>query len=204
MKHVLKTILIMSSVGIYAADNGKKIELQATGTIVPTNTPRSSVSSIIVDQLQNEVVLERAVTISLPDELRPFDLDGDGRIDKLEEEICKRALDVYCKNSNVTEEHMLEILEKYKTSRLQARSTSSHAVAASSSDESPHSLQFTTLLLQSLTDALEKTQNQHEDSQQQLSESVTKTKAAGATLVTALTGLAVTLLVHYLGSGKGC
>jgi hypothetical protein len=204
MKQILVIPLFIVSVVLHAADSGKAVELQPRGMIVPTNTPRGSVDYGVVRQLPQDQVLETAVTISLPEELRSFDLDGDGKIDDLEEEICKRALDVYCKNKNVTQEHMLNILQQYRSSRVQPRVASAASAAESSSDADSHQLQFSTLLLHSLTDALEKTQNQHQESEQQLSESVTKTKAAGATFVTALTGLAVTLLVHYLGSGKGC
>jgi hypothetical protein len=164
---------------------------------------------------------------NLPQELAVFDTNGDGIIDENEERICMTALNTYCNSKNVDKSKMVDLLRRYSFKSLSPLRSASPPIpmfrSAVPEDPQPQfrsapaehhiaipvqiqtiqqssAMGFTSVLLQAMTDALKRSEEQNVNFEEN---NVDKKKAFGATGFTALVGLATTLLVHYL-SPKNC
>lgn len=143
---------------------------------------------------------------ALPPALQPFDLNGDGVIDQREEELMRQALGNYFKDKKVDmskiEKHLkkrADVIKRDSPERMARVASAEDSPNGGSSSDSSNQLQE--MILHAVSDSLAELQEEKDKTEKN---SVQKKKAYGATIVTALGGVASTLLMKYLSYSCEC
>lgn len=136
---------------------------------------------------------------SLPPQLQPFDLNGDGIIDEEEEKLCRFAIDAYFSEHKINKDKVKVHLKKYiqdanNSPLSEERETVAElrrVMSGETSGATSRSGSLPLILLKALATTLQDTEQT----------SIPKKKAYGTTIITGLLGVASTLLIKFIDNG---